>query len=263
MKKSRAPHYSSYARTIVSELKTLSALIRKYSLSEYQEAPNATDTFNLLSAKQIRDSQLNPQNAIKPCLAAYAYVVRVHRDIINTIEQANTQRRILKDSLTKLRDRLPQVTIPVQQKDLQESINTLDKAYKKTIEAQKELPELESRLAVFEKKLEKLTKELDHEWDNYRMKFIQQMITELQDTGYSLSEEEIADLRTQQPWPEILARFKARGITVPAKLQIDDPDFTTYFKLKAYIVIHAFLERRMLPNTPEEVTKILKNLLKS
>jgi len=70
------------------------------------------------------------------------------------------------------------------------------------------------------------------------------------------------DLKTQEAWPEVIERFQVLNIPVPEFLHIDAPNFTTYFNLKAYLVTHDSLNRRMLPATPEDIARILKQLLR-
>jgi hypothetical protein len=237
----------------------LADIIRKNAGTQ-DITPKSVGGIQLLTVKEIRDATANPQSVLKPAMKALAEEIKARREIEQTLTRLNFERPRLRDLIKELRGRLPNITIPVQQNELQEDIRRLEELYNQTVAKQKELPELKSRQKILEKRLKKQVTDLEKfGWKEFRQLTAQTMLAELKSANINLNEAEIADLlNTEEALPQILSRFQEQGIPVPKWAA--EPDFTTYFKLKAFLVAHDYLERRQLPNHEKEVMQVLKKI---
>ncbi|MFT3742045.1 MAG: hypothetical protein QM752_05140 [Gammaproteobacteria bacterium] len=253
MKSARPKVYSTYTRTILSETQSLADLIRKYANISYKEEAQPP----LISPQQLTDALANPQSPLRSTMAAYASLLALNKRLIQTMEDALVQRRLMKESLSRLRDKLDTAN-PVQQKDLHRHIKELDQAYQETMTLQKNLAPLEAQIGKFKNRLDKYTFEFDQEWEAFRAHYLAQLFEQVNALEIRFSERELQELSAPETWPEVIERFVIQNIGVPSALNLDEPDYSTYFRLKAYLAIHAALGRRLLPNQPEDVMKYLK-----
>lgn len=261
MKNNSDVQYATYSRAILSELKDLADLIRKYSNATKEKDNALSITPILLSTEQINLALSNPQNAIKPGIVAHAILIKLHRDIIANLEQADIQRRLMRENIAKLRERLPG-TAEIQKEELSESIAALENMQKKTNALQKQLQEREKEVEKLRAELSKFTIDCDHDWDVYREFYLKALVIEIEQAEVPLTELEKAEILSQDSLPEVLHRFQTLNIDIPSQLNTEKLNFVTYFKLKGYLAIHASLSRRLLPTKPEDILKILKRLLK-
>lgn len=266
MKKSPATFgYSSYARTLLSEIKSLSSLIRKYSRPKTVETDQKITKIdqgmlNLLSSSQIKEALTNPQTAIKPSMAAYASAVKVHREVLHSISLAENQRRLMKETLASLRQKLADSTNVAQERELSESIAALDAASKKTMELQKNLQQYQAELLEKIQQLDQLIPTFDDQWDAYRKHYLERIPEELSKIEIQLSEEEKIALLAEEPWSGILLRYQALELEIPSAFSVETPDFTTYFRLKAYLTICSHYIRRKEPYKTDEIVRFVKKL---
>ncbi len=249
--------YSTYARVVLSNSESISSLIRKYSLapSETRQASLGITQLALLTLKQIHEALLNPQNSIKPSIAAYAEVVKAHREIIVAQQQAYGELLLIEENLKLLREKYDQAD-KHQQKELTKAINKLEDLYKNLSTIQLNLAQLETELYNFESRIATLTTECDQDWDTYRQKFLEEVASNIEKGDVPLTDLEKAELLTQDIWIELIRRFKDLGIEIPPYIEVNNPNFKTYFQLKTYLAIHASLSRRMLPHSAEDIKKI-------
>lgn len=265
MRKKNTPPvaYSSYARTVLSENKSLSELIRKHAHADLH--PSSTENLSphsaLITAHQMANALMNPQSSLKASISVYAELLRLHRQLSQITEETTVQRKLIRESIARLRER-EGVANPVQQKDLQQTIKELEKTYQNTLEIQKNLPSLEAQLEKFQARLDKLTLEFDQEWQDYRAHYLQKLQEEVNQLEIRFSEMELQDLVAAETWAQIIHRFALQNTPIPNSLNIEEPNYISYFQLKGYLAIHAALGRRMLPNQPDDVLKILKKLFK-
>lgn len=261
MNKRQPFHYSTYARAVISSLKSLANLIRKYSMP-HRDSPESSFPFaNLLTLKQIEEALLNPQSTLKPSMAAFATLLKLHRDVISTIAQAANQKKLIQEAIKKLRDTASEAQEP-QKEEIYESLKNLEESFKEVAATHQHLLTLEPQLDAFKNKITELTTEHDQTWEVYRMQNLNEIAQDLAAGGVELSETEQQELLTQETWPEILLRFQTLGLQIPTYLNLDKPNFTTYFKLKAYLAAHSSLSRRMLPHKPEDIIKSLKKVMR-
>jgi len=154
MNMTTSPYYSTYARAILSELRALAKLIRKYSLSSKKKSTADSAIAGLLSIREIEEALFNPQNAIKPNMSAYATVIKSHRDIVNAQDEVTVQRSLTQEAIRKMRDKLATATMDLQKKEITAALNLLETSYKSLVNTQQQLGDLEKQMDAFEKKVE-------------------------------------------------------------------------------------------------------------
>jgi Skp family chaperone for outer membrane proteins len=249
--------YSTYARVVLSNSETISTLIRKYSLSPIEAKPSLVGLpqLGLLSLKQIEDALLDPQNSIQTSIAVYATIIQLHRHLIAVQQHAYSHQLAIEEAIKELRDKYTSAE-KGQKELLADTMKKLEKHYKEISAMQKELKELESQLVEYEIKLTELTADQDTEWDAFREHILLQLCEELEKNGIPLTDLEKNEIRTQEIWTEITKRFKTLSLPIPKVINVTQPEFKTYFELKAYLAIHASLSRRMLPHSIEDIEKL-------
>ncbi len=260
MRKRQEFHYSTYARAILSDLKSLADLIRKYSLPSKEKTKSAFQFSSLLTLQQIEEALLNPQSTIKPTMVAFANLLKLHLEVLEAIEQSQKQRKATQDTIQALRDQFTEVA-DAEKEELLESLTALEESHKLISQTHAHLVALEPQIRGFKKQVVELTQVHDQAWEDYRRHHLSEIADDLAASGVELSEIEKKELLDQETWPEIIRRFQTLGLPIPAYLKLDKPNFTTYFKLKAYLTTHASLSRRMLPHKPDDIVKILKKIL--
>ncbi len=260
MKKSVSIYYSTYARTIISELTELAVLIRKYSTAAKENVAEGVFFPNILSLEQIEEALLNPQNSIKPSLVAYATIIKSRRHIHNLQLSSRTQRDLLQEGIKKLQIKLDESTKETEKAEISEAITEMENSYKQLVTAYQELMRFGVKIIELERRVIALIKQYDQEWERYRSFYLQELVTQIERLGVSLSELEKQELLVDDTWAEIISRFTLANTEIPDALNLEQPKFTTYFKLKAYWAINASLSRRMLPSQPENILKLLKKL---
>lgn len=251
--------YSTYARVIMSNSDRLANLICKYSVApsdnKYADQLNAMQ-LTLLSEKQIEEAMLNPQNALKPSIAAYGDLCKAHRGIVQAQQNAYEQRLMIEEGIKQLRDRYAQ-TDKEQQKDIVESVNDLEKNYKVLTNLQNELNQLEEELKNHEAEFMNMVENHDIQWEEFRQKTLVKYVESLEESGIPLSEHERNELLTSEIWPQVVYRYQQLGLEIPSYLHLKKPNVATYFELKCYLAIQASLGRRMLPNSTKDIQKLL------
>lgn len=253
--------YSTYARSIVSDIKTLAVLIRKYSFKEKSEGVGALP--GLLAQSQIEQALLNPQSSLQLAMSTAAEVIKMHRGVLTAREQAEAQRRLIKESVEKIEERENSSTInPVQKEQLAESLRSLRIVQKQIVEQIKELNELSDKLQPLRENIDKITLQCNQDWETYRTFYLNKLLSGIEAEGIALTEQEKKELLQQETWQEIVHRFEVLNLETPKYLSVEDPTFASYFRMKGYLTVHAALGRQMQFNKPEDIIKILKPLLK-
>lgn len=251
--------YSTHARVVLSNSETLSNYIRKYSLTpaEARAAAGSDDLSSLilLTSKQIDEAIHNPQNSLKVCIQSYVTIIATHRHIITVQHQAYQQQLAIEQGIQAIRERYPKVD-PSQKETLVQAMKTLEQYYKEIAAMHKQLSEFENKLLSYEQQLSEMIEQIDIEWDDYRSKFLEELIQNLIASDIPLTELEQTELKTQDAWAAILKRFKDLSLPVPSYIKLDKPNFQTYFELKSFLAIHASLGRRMLPHSAEDIAKL-------
>lgn len=253
------PQFSTYARAILSDLKNLANVIRKYAPGK---AGGPVAAPPLLQQSQIEEALLNPQNSILLSMAAQAAVIKMHHAILNTREQAEAQRRLVGESLEKLQEREKVVTNELQKDQLRDSIQSLKKVQKNITQQLIKLTQLEQALEPSQDNIANLTLQCDQDWEAYREHYLRKLLTELEAANITLSEQEQSDLLLHETWQSIIHRFETQNLDIPSQVKTDKPTYNSYFILKAYLAVDASFSRQMLPRKPEDITKIVKRLLK-
>lgn len=249
------PEYSTYARSILSDLQTLAKMIRRYS---FQEKPHKGQ-LGLLAQTQIEQALLNPQNSLQLAMSAAAGILKMKHEIRTAREQAEAQRRLIRESIEKIESR---ETKPLQKDQIEQSLNSLRSLQKKITTHLQELTKLEAQLTPLLDNIDQVTLQCNEEWEVYRSYYLNKLLTGLE-SQISLTEEEKKELLSQETWNTILHRFQVLNIEMPSYLNIEEPNYSSYFRLKGYLAVHDALGRQMQPNKPEDIVKILKPLLKN
>lgn len=248
--------YSTYARSILSDLKTLAKIIRKYSFQE----KTYNGMFGLLAQNQIEQALLNPQNSLQLAMSASAEVMRMQHEIMTAREQAEAQRRLIKESIEKIESR---ESNPLQKDQLHQSLTSLRTVQKQLVQHLKELAKLEGQLQPLSENIDRTTVQCNEDWENYLSFYLNKLLTAIEGSKIVLTDQEKKELLDQETWSNIIHRFQVLNIDMPSYLNIEEPNYSSYFRLKGYLALHAALGRQMQPNKPEDIVKILKPLLKN
>lgn len=254
--------WSSYSRTILADLKSLSKLIRKYSATQQDDVKGKTRRLTPLKIEQIQNALLNPQNALKPSMAAFATLLRIELDIIKAQEDIQAQRESMRETISQLRE---QHVISQDPKEKEKLINTsknMEDLLQKMAVIYQNLSHSQAALKIQYQKIDVLALEHDKQWHEYRNFYLQDTFKHLAATDLELSGMERDALLAEDTWPQLIQDFRTLNIDIPAELNVSTPNFTTYFKLKAYLVVHNALSRRMLPHQASDVLKYIKNILR-
>lgn len=116
-----------------------------------------------------------------------------------------------------------------------------------------------STLKEIHNKLVGLTEEHYKQWTAQYESWTETLSQELKKEKIHLSDLEQQEFKTNQPVSELSDRFININVDVP-KLKKGDFNFHQYFTLKCTLAIHSSLSRSQLPNTREEIEKVLKHL---
>jgi hypothetical protein len=253
--------YSTYSRTVLADLKSLSELIRKYSATQ-QTIALKVPPGSPLKLEQIQNSLLNPQNALKPSMAAFATLLKLEQDIIKSQESIQTQREEMRESIREMREKHVMAQDEKEKTALMEASKEMETLLQKTGDIYQSLARAQSGLDAHYKKVDELALKHDKEWHEYRTFYLQQTLDDILATDIELTESEQKTLLHEDTWPQLILDFDSLNIEIPDYLNIDSPNFETYFRLKAYIAIHSSLSRRMLPHKAQDILKYLKQVLK-
>lgn len=251
--------YSTYARAIIGELAALAQVIHKYSTTSFEQLASLEFPI-VLTLTQFEQALLNPQNSIKSSIHTYATIIKLRREASNIKELNKKQRSLLQQGISKLREKLKTAANDMERDDIMESIQVMEKSIKDLSAANKEVTQLEIQAKKFEQQLITLIKQHDQEWEQYRGHYLKELLIGLEAQSVELSELETNDLLRLETWSELIQRFEILNLEIPNYLNLQEPKINTYFKLKAYLAIHASLSRRMLPSKPENILKLLKKL---
>lgn len=253
--------YSTYSRNILADLRSLSKLIRKYSATQRDYAALTLDKPLALTLQQIRNALLNPQNALKPSMAAFATLIKIEQDIIKTQERIQTQRETIRESIRSMREAHVMSKDNREKDKLSASSKSMEALLQRTGEIYQSLTRSQEDLQKYYQEIDQLALKHDEEWHEYRAFYLQQTLDELRSTDLELSEMEEKTLLEQDTWPQVLKDFETMQLAIPGDLNISSPNFETYFKLKAYLVVYSSLSRRMLPHNTQDVLKYVKKIL--
>lgn len=254
-------NYSTYARTILSDLKIIAKLIRKYSTTKQSKQLFSTMP-PMLQQSQIEEALLNPQNSIDLSIAANASLLKMHRDILNAKEQASAQRRLLKESTMKLEAREAAQTNQLHKQHLTDALASLRGLQSKVTQQLKELIELENQLEPIDKNLEKTTLECDNDWETYRTHYLQSILAGFTAAGIVLNDLETDDLLAHETWSDIFHNYESIPLDLPNFVSVEQPNYSSYFALKGYLTLYISLNRQGLAHSPDDIATILKPLLK-
>ncbi|MDF3054252.1 MAG: putative cytosolic protein [Gammaproteobacteria bacterium] len=254
--------YSSYSRTILADLKSLSKLIRKYSATQQDNTKTREATWAPLKLEQIQNALLNPQNALKPSMVAFATLLKTEQEIIKTQERIQVQRESIRESIQGLKEQHVISKDTKEKEKLFESSKKMENMLRKTGEIYQGLVRFQETLKERYREIDALALKHDKEWHEYRTFYLRQTLNNLLVTDLDLSDMERQALLSEDTWPQILQDFQTLNIDIPEDLNVSAPNFETYFKLKAYLAVHSSLSRRMLPHKTADVLKYVKKILK-
>jgi hypothetical protein len=254
--------WSSYSRTILADLKSLSTLIRKYSATQQDDLKVKTKRLTPLKLEQIQNALLNPQNALKPSMAAFATLLRIELNIIKAQEDIQAQRESMRETIGRLREQHIISQDPQEKEKLITSSKNLEDLLQKTAVIYQSLSTSQTALQAHYQKIDALAIKHDQEWHEYRNFYLEETFKNLAATDLELSSTDKDALLAEDTWPQLIQDFKTLNIDIPKELNVLSPNFTTYFKLKAYLIVHNSLSRRMLPHKPSDVLKYVKQVLR-
>lgn len=260
--KPKITNYSTYARNILSDSQVIARLIRKYSRQDKEGKKTPAAPLQLLTQTQIEQALLNPQNSLQLAISASAETKKMQRDVMIAREQAEAQRRLIKESLNKMQEKDLDLASEVQKEQWNMMTHSLRALQNQIAQQLKELATIARQLAPLNESLEKLTLQCNQDWEMFRSHYLQQLVKGIEAAGISLNAEEKKELLQQDTWSDLESRFTTLGIEIPDYIKADNPNYSSYFRMKGYLVLHAALGRQTLDNKADSIIAILKPLLK-
>jgi molecular chaperone GrpE (heat shock protein) len=253
---------TTYARSILSDLPKLASLILKYSDRSNKRKP-ISGIGSLLTQSQIDRALENPQNSMVLAMNAQAFNLTMKHELMHARTQAEAQRRLINESLEKIKKR-EEKAIDQSQKEhlegLKEELNELLKNIRSNIGG---ISTLEKTIDPLTQTIENICSKQDQDWEQFRSKILEKLATKLEMAGVTLNEFEQKDLRNQETWTELLNRFKNSNLEVPKSIHIEKPNNLTYFQLKGFLAVHSAMARQMQLIKTEDILKILKPIIRS
>lgn len=248
--------YSTYARAVLSYSESLAELIIKYSIppAETRRTGESAAKWKLLTLKQIHEALLNPQSSLHMAIQSYALQLKIYKEIFDTQADTREQATQIETALKNLREKYARADAN-QQREFMKAIQELENRYKMVASLQKNLAELVKELPNIDTQFNELNRHQDINWENFRKTLLEKIKQGLTEKDLSLTDLEINELESLENMAEIIKRFKTQSLEIPSFIDIQHPNYQTYFELKTYLAIHASLSRRMLPHSPEDIEK--------
>lgn len=253
---------TTYARSILSDLPNLASLILKYSDRSSKRKP-ISGIGSLLTQSQIDRALENPQNSLVLAMNAQAFTLTMKHELMHARTQAEAQRRLINESLEKVKKREEKALDQSQKEHLEELREELNELLKNIRSKISGISALEKTIDPLTQNIENICIKQDQNWEQYRSKTLEKIAAGLELAGIALNEFEQKDLRNQESWTEILNRFKTSNLEVPKSIHIEKPNNLTYFQLKGFLAIHSAMARQMQLIKAEDILKILKPIIRS
>lgn len=241
---------STYASVYIGLSPTLVDLIRKHSRqsSTYESSPILPIT--LLPENQVNQALSHPQNrSLKDLIATgYRDQREIQHDINAASEDLENHRLFVEESLTTLQAKLKGKVSPAFKANIESTKTALNQQLKVMQSIEKEIGQAQAQLTGVT--LDQQAKAHDQEWSAYREKYLplleQQINKVLEESGnHTLPPGEVDNLLRDE-MQEVLDRYIDLGASkdfsaaeMEKLLQLEHPDATTYFKLKAYMALRS------------------------
>lgn|SRR3990167_1183584 len=238
MAKSEANNHtlSTHARLIISDWQPLREVILFYSKRLRQsslERAKYEANIPILNDRQLDDALQGPATEfIHHLLQAYAllsaarFEVNMQED--PTFTEENNKKIELEKKNTKSR------------KQLLKTLKMND-------------------IRKIQQNLDKLTKQQLQQWQNAAMHWSKHINQQLQAVGFYLTEAEYSELSDNEPKSEIYGRYTDIHLDLP-KTKTNCQNFSDYFYLKTYLLVHSNLSMQQQPNQPENILNVLKQI---
>lgn len=223
--------FSTYAKALIQDWKTIAAMIDKQSklVKEAVHQKESEPTSLLFSDRQLNDAFNGPyQHFFKQHLSAYAKIRQIELALM-----------ITKGDVLKEKDIETDISHPVPKK----LIDRLEF----------------SDLKQYRESLDTLTQDHFTQWESHVLSWTESLISEMEKNQCPLSDLENYDILQNEPMSELNNRFIDFKLELP-KLKSDALNFQQYFQLKATLAIHSALSRMHQANTKKEIQQVLEKL---
>lgn len=250
-------HYSTYARAVISDFGELAKIIQQYAGVKPKPAGEGGEPSKmaLLRDEDVEHAFEDPQaEFLQPIVEAFATYVNSHRvhmaqhDVVRAqLEYLATNMPIMKSNLANIVGKEREIA----QAEYVEVENTYKSlvAFIRTLKTG--IKELEDEYT----KLAKQANGLASQWQDLRTNTQTTIEAKFQEANYPLNDDELKLLQSNIPWYELVEKVKTMKIELPDNVNMEQPDFNTYFRLKSYVVMAASLQRRGKKATAKELAR--------
>lgn len=256
---------STYARLFIGFSESFSSLITEYS-RQSQSKQTKILPITILSASQVSQALAHPQNQTLTDMIAITHSdnIKIDRKIIQGQESLDSQRIFIEETLNALESK-KRVASPATKANIENTMNSLNQQYKLLNNIQNALDHGRKQMSSIKNDIDDLVQRQDGEWSAYRENFLRLLKQEIEkvtkEAGLPPIPQGEIDNLMRQDLQEVLDRFTDLGASkdLPAAelekiLGINNPDFDTYFKMKAYLALRSILPSR------ENIGELMKKL---
>lgn len=247
---SKDEFYSTYAKIILGLSEAIAALVVKYARQSSSKLTSVLP-ITLLTEDQVNQALGHPQNdSLKNLIAtAYKDSVDATHYINISVESIDDQRMFIEETLNTLQTKLAGKVTPATKESIETTKNALNQQLRVINTLQERISGSEEQLTATKAEIDTLATTQDDQWSAFREKRLSQLKTEiealLKGFGLQLLPGEIDNLE-RQDLQEVHDRYIDLGVgrDLPEKqmeklLVLKNPDFATYFRVKAYMAIRS------------------------
>lgn len=250
--------YNTYARTVMSDQRKLVQVIEKYASPKaviVNELAENYKSLNVVTAKALKDALKHPHSKfIHFTINALADYGRAVRSIFEQKEVIANEKLYIEEAVKEFQLSLEDLE-GSDFDQLGDVVDQLEAQYLGLVELDNNLDNSLDGISKMIAELTSMISRQDKEWDDYRTEYNQKLVDSFNEMNFPLTELEKQELLSQDSWESMLETIREMKIELPKNLDVNHPNFGTYFKLKAYLAMYASLSRRMLPNSPEEIER--------
>lgn len=251
--------YHTYARTVLSDQRTLVELIQKYSdpkAAIVRELEKDINQVNVITSDSLNDALNHPHAGfLHFTIQTFGEYLRSVRKIYYYKDLIAEEKKYIENSVRQFHDDLDEMD-GEEFEQLSNVVSKLEEHYVELLNEDEELDKNLDKLSGAVAEITKVINSQDEEWDNYRDEFNNKLVTIFTKLDFPLSDIEKDELLSQDSWQSMLNRVKELKIKLPSSIDVRNPNYGTYFQLKSYLAMYASLSRRMLPNSVEEIEKL-------
>lgn len=246
---------STYARLFIGFFKPFGELVTQYS-RQSPSKPLQVLPITILSEEQVTQTLFHPHNStVKEMIhTAYKDARKADHDLLDGQDSLDTQRRFIETSLEEISSRKSTESTKLTR-------DALEKQYVLLNNIQNAIKHGHSQLNDIEKDFEDFVSRQNTEWVDYRTKYLGKLSEEISNRLPAITPGEIENLE-RQDLQDARDRFVDLGISkdftnaeLNKILNLENPDFDTYFKTKAFMAI-----RSAIPLDKEKISQVMKSL---